>query len=137
MPDLATELARRPWWLNVAFALCLFGTFVFMPYDLFLVPFAKAEEVWGGVTLHGWAAKAGEVAHWVVYALGAWGLWRMRPWLPVGAALYMLQVAVAHLVWSQLSPRGHGILVGLVQASVFAAIAVVFWRSRRYFRDAS
>ncbi|HXJ33950.1 MAG TPA: hypothetical protein VMS22_07890 [Candidatus Eisenbacteria bacterium] len=61
--------------------------------------------------------------------------WRMRPWLPVGAALYMLQVAAAHLVWSELSPRGHGILVGLVQAALFVAIAVVFWRSRPYFRD--
>jgi hypothetical protein len=28
------------WWANVALAVCLAGTFVFMPYDLFLVPFS-------------------------------------------------------------------------------------------------
>ena len=125
--DLRSALARRPWWLNVALGFCLFGTFIYVPYDLFGTPIARAEEVWFGVTLRGSAAKAGEVAHWVVYAVGAWGLWHMRPWLPVAAALYMLQVAVAHVVWSELSPRGNGLAVGLLQGAVFTALSALFF----------
>jgi hypothetical protein len=83
----------------------LFGTFVFSPYDFFFVPFERAEDVWFGITFHGTAAKIGEVAHWLVWATFAYGLWRMRPWLPVAACIYFLQVALAHVVWSVASPR--------------------------------
>ena len=124
---------ERPWWANVALAVCLFGTFVFMPYDLFLVPLERAEDVWFGVTLHGGAAKVGEVAHWVVWAVAAWGLWHMRPWLPAAAAAYFLQVALAHVVWSVASPRGRGIAIGLAQGVVFTAAAVVAYRARTAF----
>ena len=115
--------------MTLVLGLCLFGTFLYLPYDLLFTPLDRAEEVWFGVTLRGWAAKAGEVAHWMVYAVGAWGLWFMRPWLPIAAGLYLLQVAVAHLVWSELDPRGHGIAVGLVQGAVFVAAATLFFRS--------
>jgi len=136
--DLRAELARRPWWANVALAVCLFGTFVFVPYDLFFVPVAAAEEVWFGITLHGATARVGELAHWVVWAAAAWGLWHMRPWLPVAAAVYLLQVALAHLVWSVTSPRGRGIGIGLVQGVVFAGAALLALRSRVFFaRDRS
>ncbi len=122
--------------MNALLAFCAVMAAIYVPWDFAMKPVVRDDEVWFGVALHGWAAKAGEVADWVVYALGAWGLWHMRPWLPIGGALYMLQVAVAHLVWSRLSPRGHGILVGLAQAVLFTAIAVAFWRSRPYFRGA-
>jgi hypothetical protein len=115
--------------MNLALGLCLFGAFLYLPYDLLFTPLGRAEEVWFGVTLRGWAAKAGEVAHWVVYAVGAWGLWHMRPWIRIAAGLYLLQVAVAHVVWSELDPRGHGIAVGLLQGAVFVAAATLFFRS--------
>ena len=131
--DLGAELGGRPWWMNAMLALCLFGTFVYLPYEILLTPVVDAEEVWFGVTLVGWPARIGELAHWVVYAVGAWGFWTMRPWVPVAAAAYMGQVAVAHLVWSELSPRGNGIVIGLLQAAVFTAIAVLLLRSRHHF----
>jgi len=77
------------------------------------------------------------VAHWLVYAVGAWGLWLMRPWLPIAAGLYLLQVAVAHLVWSELDPRGNGIWIGLLQCAVFVAAATLFFRSRGRFTAAT
>jgi hypothetical protein len=40
--DLRAELARRSIWLNVALAVCLFGTFALLPHDLFLTPLALA-----------------------------------------------------------------------------------------------
>ena len=120
----------RPWWMTLVLGLCLFGTFLYLPYDLLFTPVADAEEVWFGVTLRGWAAKAGEVAHWLVYAVGAWGLWHMRPWVPIAAGIYLLQVAVAHLVWSELDPRGNGIAIGLLQAAAFVAAATLFFRTR-------
>ena len=119
----------RPWWMTLVLGLCLFGTFLYLPYDLFFTPLAAAEEVWFGVTLRGWAAKAGEVAHWIVYAVGAWGLWHMRPWFRIAAGLYLLQVAIAHVVWSELDPRGNGIVIGLLQGAVFAAAATLFFRT--------
>jgi hypothetical protein len=135
--DLHDEVARRPWWMNVMFGLCLFGTFIYLPFEILTKPLVDAEEVWFGVTLRGGAARAGELAHWAVYASGAWGLWRMRPWLPIVAAIYMVQVAIAHVIWSELDPRGNGILVGLVQATVFMTFAVLLWRSRDRFPAAS
>src|SRR5262245_50130556 len=115
--------------MTLALGLCLFAAVVWLPYDLLFTPLARDEEVWFGVTLRGWGAKAGEVAHWVVYAVGAWGLWHTRPWIRIAAGLYLLQVAVAHVVWSELDPRGHGIAVGLVQGAVFVAAATLFLRS--------
>ena len=127
----------RPWWMTLVLGLCLFGTFLYLPYDLLFTPLDRAEEVWFGVTLHGWAAKAGEVAHWLVYAVGAWGIWFRRPWLPIAAGVYMLQVAAAHLVWSELDPRGNGFWIGLLQCAVFVAAAVLFFRARGEFTAAT
>jgi hypothetical protein len=124
---------QRPWWANVALAAALFGTCVFSPYDLFFVPLDRAEEVWFGITFHGHAAKVGEVAHWIVWATFAYGLWRMRPWVPALAAVYFLQVALAHLVWSVVSPRGRGLAIGAIQAAVFTIVAAVALRARPAF----
>jgi hypothetical protein len=131
--DLQRELARRPPWLNLAFGICLFATFVFCPIDVFFTSVAEAEEIWFGITLHGLAAKVGELAHWAVWAVGAYGLWRMRPWLPIAAGGYLLQVALAHVVWSVLSERGRGLGIGLLQGTVFTSVAAVFFRSQSYF----
>ena len=124
----------RPWWANVALAVALFGACIFSPYDLFFVPFDRAEEVWFGITFHGGAAKVGEVAHWLVWTTFAYGLWRMRPWVPVLAAVYFLQVALAHLIWSVASPRGRGVAIGAIQATVFTVAAAIAFRARPAFK---
>src|SRR5207253_2841033 len=99
----------------------------------FFVPFDRAEEVWIGITFHGTAAKIGEVAHWLVWATFAYGLWRMRPWVPMLAAVYFLQVALAHVVWSVASPRGRGLAIGTIQAAVFTTLATIAFRTRSQF----
>jgi len=127
----------RPWWEKAALGLCLFGALAYVPYDLFGTPVAEAEEVWFGVTLRGRAAKLGELAHWVVWAVGAWGLWHRRTWVPVAAGTYLAQVAIAHVVWSELDPRGRGLGVGLLQGLVFGALALGWFRARRAFARAA
>ena len=60
--------------------------------DLF-DPMASAVEVWGGFELHGAAARWSAPIHWLIFALGAWGFWRARPWIVPAAAAYAFYVA--------------------------------------------
>ena len=131
---LGAEWRMRPWWMNALFAFCLYMTVVYMPFDLFWKPVAEDEEVWFGVTLHGWAAKATAPLHWLIYGAGAWGFWKMRPWMWPWAAVYAAQVTVAMLVWNLLDPRGGGLVPGLVAAAVFAVPTIALWRARDRFR---
>ncbi len=132
--DWHQELGRRPWWMNAMFAFCLFGTFLFFPYDVLLRPIATTEDVWLGVTLHGGWAKVGAIAHWIVYGAGAFGFWKMRSWMWPWAALWILQVATSHLLWSELSTRGGGWPRGLWQFALFLIPALMLYRSRRLFQ---
>ena len=134
--DWRTELARRPWWMNGLLAFCLFMTFVYMPFDLFWKSIATDEEVWFGLMLHGWAAKLTEPLHWAVYAAGAYGFWKMRPWMWPWAAVYSAQISIGMLVWSLRDPRGRGWIGGAVAALVFLIPAVALWRARARFRAA-
>jgi len=127
------QWSARPWWMNLIFAFCLYMAFIYMPFDIFLKPVAADEEVWFGITLHGWAAKATAPLHWLIYGAGAYGFWRMRWWMWPWAALYVAQVSIAMLVWNALDPRGAGWLPGLVAAAVFAIPAVALWRARETF----
>jgi hypothetical protein len=115
------------------FAFCLYMTFVYLPFDLFWKPVAEDEEVWFGVTLHGFWAKATAPLHWLVYALGAYGFWKMRRWMWPWAALYAAQVAIGMLVWNVLDPRGAGVGVGLAGLALFAVPTVALWRARNLF----
>jgi len=130
---LRQEWQARNWWMNLLFAFCLYMTFVYMPFDVFWKPVAVDEEVWFGITLHGWAAKATAPLHWLIYGTGAYGFWKMRPWMWPWAALYVAQVSVAMLVWNLLDPRGAGLFAGAVAAALFAVPAVALWRARRAF----
>ncbi len=134
--DWRTELARRPWWMNGLLAFCLFMTFVYMPFDLFWKSIATDEEVWFGLMLHGWAAKLTEPLHWAVYAAGAYGFWKMRPWMWPWAAVYSAQISIGMLVWSLRDPRGRGWIGGAVAALVFLIPAVALWQARARFRAA-
>jgi len=115
------------------FWFCLFMAFVYLPYDFFWKPVARDQEVWLGFLLEGWAAKATEPLHWAIYAAGAYGFWKMRPWLHPWAALYTASIAIGMLVWSARDPRGPGVLVGLVPCAAFGALAAALWRARGSF----
>ena len=131
--SLRAEWHARPWWMNLMLAFCLYMTFVYMPFDIFLKPVAQDEEVWLGFTLHGWAAKATAPLHWLIYGAGAFGFWRMRRWMWPWAAVYAAQVSLAMLIWNGVDPRGAGWPVGLVGAALFAVPAVALWRARARF----
>jgi hypothetical protein len=116
--NLRAAWARRPWWMNLIFGFCLFMTFVYMPFDMFLKPVADDQEVWFGLLLEGWAAKLTEPIHWAIYAAGAYGMWKMKTWMWPWAAVYALQVAISMGVFSLT--RG-----SLVSAAVSFAIFMI------------
>ena len=127
---LFLECQKRPWWMNLIFVFCLFMTFVYMPFDMFVKPVAEDQEVWFGIMLEGWAAKATAPLHWAIYALACFGFWRMRSWMWPWASVYTLQVAISMLVWNLL--RG-SLVSGLVSFIVFLVPTVAFYRSRELF----
>ena len=116
------------------FGFCLYMTFIYMPFDFFWKSVESDDEVWFGVRLHGWLAKLTEPLHWVIYAAGAYGFWRMRPWMWPWAAVYVAQIAVGMLVWNLLDPRGAGWLGGSVAAGAFLIPTFALWRARARFR---
>ena len=136
MPEALRDwLRRHPRWLGAVLLFCLYMTFVFMPYDflgkLFLRDVAQAEEVWFGIVLRGWAAKATEPLHWAIYAALAWGLWKDRPWALPAAAVYTAQVAIGMLVWSVSALGGaRGLALGAAAFVLFGALALALWRAR-------
>ena len=131
---VANEWTTRCWWMNLMFLFCLYMTFIYLPFDLFLKPVAEDEEVWFGFTLHGWWAKATEPLHWLIYAAGAYGFWRMKPWMWPWAGVYVAQIALAMLLWNVLDPRGSGWLAGSVAAAVFLVPTVALLRARDTFQ---
>ncbi|MFP6578886.1 MAG: SDR family NAD(P)-dependent oxidoreductase [Myxococcota bacterium] len=125
----------RPTWMNVLMLFCAYMAFVYVPWDLFAKPVARDQEVWFGFLLTGWAAKAGAIPHWIVYAGGFYGFLRRRRWMAIAAPLYSLQVAYSSLVWG----IGHfggatGWAAGLAFAAPFVALALAFWKTRDHFR---
>ena len=126
------EWRKRPWWMNLMLFFCLFMTFVYMPFDMFLKPVAQDEEVWFGFLLEGWAAKVTEPLHWVIYGAGTYGFWKMRSWMWPWASVYALQVASSMLIWSVV--RG-SLIAGAVSFAVFMIPTAALYRSRACFRS--
>lgn len=128
------QLARRPWWMNLLFFFCLYMAVVYTPADLLLKPVARDEEVWFGITFTGWAAKLTAVPHWIAYGLGAYGFWRLRPWMWPWAAVYAAQVALAMLIWGVANAEGFfGMLGALLLPLPFAGLAAVLFMERERF----
>jgi short-subunit dehydrogenase len=128
------QLARRPWWMNLLFFFCLYMAVVHMPYDFFWKPVAHDEEVWFGIVFRGWAAKLMAIPHWIIYALGAYGFWRMRPWMWPWAAVYTAQVALAMLVWGFVHLEGvGGVLLALLSPIPFIGLAGALFLERERF----
>jgi hypothetical protein len=131
---LRADWRARPWWMNLIFYFCVYMTFIYMPFDFLVKPAARDYEVWFGLALHGKWAKATEPLHWLIYACGAYGFWKMKPWMWPWAAAYAAQVALGMLVWNGVNPRGGGWLAGLGSAAVFAVPTVALWRARPRFQ---
>ena len=132
MEFLKREYAKRPIWMNEIFLFCLYMTFIYLPWDIFIKPLDQDQEVWFGLMFTGWAAKVGAVAHWLVYGAGAWGFYHMRAWMHPWAGVYVAQVALSMFLWSVLDDRG-GIIGGTIAGGIFMALASAFWVARDRF----
>jgi hypothetical protein len=131
------NFSQRSWWMNGLLLFCAYMTFIYVPWDLLSKPVSEAQEVWFGFMLTGWAAKATEPLHWLIYGAGTVGFWHMRRWMHPWASLYTGQVAVGMLVWNLLDERGQGFLGGLLSAIPFLVLAWLLWRARSSFSSAS
>ena len=131
---LRDELGKRSWWMNLTFAFCLYMTFIYMPFDIFFKPMAQDEEVWFGIVLRGFWAKATAPLHWLIYAALAAGFFRMSRWMWPWAAIYVAQIALSMLVWNLVDPRGMGWSGGLVAGAIFLVPTIALWRARSVFQ---
>jgi len=122
--------------MNALMLFCAYMAFLYLPWDLFIKPVERDQEVWFGILFTGWAAKVAAVPHWAVYAAGTVGFWRMRSWMWPWAAVYAAQVAVGMFVWSvrELSSGGAW-LAGIGAFVPFAILAYALCRARPLFRS--
>ena len=120
--------------MNLLFLFCLYMTFIYVPWDVFWKPVAEDREVWFALKFDGWQAKAGGVLHWIVYAGGAWGFYRMRCWMHPWAALYTLQVAFSMFLWTASAGQ---LGWGAVAAAPFLVLAIMLWRAKVRFATTS
>ena len=66
-------------------AFCALTVAFLVPRDLFFAE-TRDVEVWFGFEMRGAAALLTAPLHWAVFALGACGFWRARPWIAPAAA---------------------------------------------------
>lgn len=134
LDSVMSDWRSRPWWMNLMFYFCLYMTFIYMPFDMFIKPVAQDEEVWFGLTLTGWWAKATEPLHWLIYGLGAYGFLRCKSWMWPWAAAYCAQVVIAMFVWNAIRSDGGGLIAGVISAAVFVWPTWMLWRARAHFQ---
>jgi len=122
----------RSWWMNLIFYFCIYMTFIYMPFDLFLKPVETDQEIWFGYTLTGWWAKATEPFHWLIYSFGAYGFWRMKTWMWPWASVYVAQIVISMFIWNILSDSSN-LLSAVISASIFSIPMIALWLSRKKF----
>jgi hypothetical protein len=120
--------------MTAAAAFCLATVAFLVPRDLFDAN-ARDVEVWLGFELRGTAALLTAPLHWALFLAGAWGFWRARPWILPASAAYAFYVALSHLVWSEVSPHGHGWPAGLAQALALSIPGILLLRAQRRARS--
>ncbi len=131
-------LGTRPWWMNGLFAFCVYMAFVYVPWDLFVKPVERDAEVWFGIVFHGAWAKILAVPHWLVYAAGASGFWRMRAWMWPWAAVYAAEVTLSMVIWPLAVIGGmRGLFLAAAAGLAFGTLTRALWRSRGLFRPAA
>lgn len=124
----------RPAWMNALMLFCFYMALVYVPWDFFVKPAAQDGEAWFGIVLHGGWAKLTEPVHWAIYAAGAYGFLRMRPWMHPWAAVYAAQVAIGMLLWPILYLGGvKGALFGVVAFVPMAWLTRALWRAEALF----
>ena len=129
-PGIASQPPiERPWWATALACFCA-ATVVFLVVRDLFVPEVRDVEVWLGFELRGPLAIATAPLHWLVFAVGAWAYWTMRPWVRPWASVYAFTIAIGHLVWNLTSPRGEGLSAGLAQLVLFSVPALVLLRAR-------
>ncbi len=129
------HLARRPWWMNAMLLFCAYMALIYVPRDLFWKPVALDEEVWFGVRFYGWPAKLLAIPHWAVYFAGTVGFWKLARWMHPWAAVYVLQMTIAVVVWNVLYTEAASRYVfALLGGAVFGWVAWVLWRARGVFQ---
>lgn len=101
--------------------------------DLFLAH-TRDVEVWFGFEVRGTAALLTAPLHWVIFLVGAWGFWSMRPWVLPCAAGYTFYIAFCHLVWNEVSPNGSGWLAGIAESVAFSGLGALFLYAQRRVR---
>lgn len=106
---------------------------VFLVWRDFFLPHVRDVEVWFGFEVRGTAALLTAPLHWAIFLIGAWGFWSQRPWILPAAAAYSFYVALAHLIWNQVSPNGDGWQAGAAQAVLFSLPGFLLLRLRRRF----
>jgi hypothetical protein len=116
-------------------AVCLAALLINVPRDLFFAD-NRGVEVWLGFEVTGWAAILSAPVHWAIFAMGAWAFWAARPRVVAWAAAYVFYVALSHLVWSEASPNGRGLPIGLAQAAGISVVGFLLLRSRASLRSA-
>lgn len=133
---LDDRLQDRPWWMNVLMLVSGFLAYVYVPWDFFFKPVALDQEAWFGILFTGWAAKLTEPLHFLVYAAGAYGFWRMRPWMWPWAAAWTAQLAFGMLVWPIVYRGGvGGWALGLAGGAAFGGIAWALYGARDAFTE--
>jgi hypothetical protein len=123
----------RPVWMTALLLFCGYMTFIYMPFDLFYKPVAEDVEVWFGLAFHGWAAKATEPIHWLIYGAGFYGFLKMKSWMFPWAAIYVAQVAIAMFLWPIVNDEGN-VGEGIVSGAVFVLLGIALWLARDDFR---
>jgi short-subunit dehydrogenase len=124
----------RPWWMNALMVFSGYMAFVYLPWDIFIKPAALDEEVWFGVRFHGGTAKFLALFHWAIYAAGAYGFRRMKPWMWPWAAVYAGQVSLGMMIWNWVYVGGFlGFLLGLLSFAPFALLTGALWNARELF----
>jgi short-subunit dehydrogenase len=123
--------------MNALLGFCLYMTVIYVPWDLFVKPVARDQEVWFGILFHGFSAKLLAIPHWLVYAAGVVGFWRMKRWMWPWAAVYAGQVAIGMVLWPLLYVGGwRGFFSAVLAGLAFGALTRALWRSRGLFQPA-
>jgi hypothetical protein len=79
------------------------GAFFFRPIESY-------EQVWFGYQLYAEAARWASIPHVVIYWVGAWGLWRLRPWARIGAMVYLAYLLASFLIWGVRDYGSEGVV---------------------------
>lgn len=131
---LEEQSAYRPWWMNALMIICAYIAFIYVPWDFIAKPIDEDHEIWLGVAFRGWAAKLTEPLHFLIYAAGAYGFWRMRPWMWPWAAVYAGTLTFTMAVWPLLYVGGiGGWALALGAVIPFGVITWALWNSRDAF----